>query len=56
MVSRPGVRNANAVEPAAAAERQLREIVESVNVVVWEADARTLRCSYVSPQAEAMFG
>ena len=38
------------------AERRFRGIVEGVSAVVWEGDATSLRCSYVSPQAEMMFG
>jgi two-component system, cell cycle sensor histidine kinase and response regulator CckA len=41
---------------AQAAEHRFRELIESLTAVVWEADADTLRCTYVSPQAELMFG
>lgn len=42
----------------ALAERaqQYQDLVESIGAVVWEADAPDYRFSYVSPQAEAVFG
>ena len=42
----------------ALAERaqQYQNLVESIGAVVWEADAPAYRFSYVSPQAEAVFG
>jgi two-component system, cell cycle sensor histidine kinase and response regulator CckA len=38
------------------AERRFRDLVEGLSAVVWEAEADTLRCTYVSPRAEHMFG
>lgn len=40
----------------ARAEGRFRELVEGVSAVVWEADSQTFTCSYVSPQAETLFG
>jgi PAS domain S-box-containing protein len=34
----------------------LRDIIAQARVVVWRADARTLRCSYVSPEATVLLG
>ena len=41
---------------AATHERRLRDIVENTNVVIWELELPSLRFTYVSPQAVAMFG
>jgi two-component system, cell cycle sensor histidine kinase and response regulator CckA len=41
---------------AQTAEHRFRELVEGISAIVWEADAATLTCSYVSPQAEQLFG
>lgn len=43
---------------AALAERaqQYQDLVESIGAVVWEAEAPAYRFTYVSPQAEAVFG
>jgi PAS domain S-box-containing protein len=41
---------------ASDAEHRFRDLVEGVSTVVWEGDADTFRCSYVSPQAEQMLG
>ena len=38
------------------AEHRFRDLVEGVSTVVWEGDAETLRCTYVSPQAEQLLG
>jgi PAS domain S-box-containing protein len=37
-------------------ERMLKELVQSVNAVVWEADAQTFVFSFVSEQAEKLLG
>jgi HAMP domain-containing protein len=38
------------------AEHRFRDLVEGVSTVMWEADAQTLRCTYVSPQAGQLLG
>ncbi|HEX6134616.1 MAG TPA: PAS domain S-box protein [Longimicrobiales bacterium] len=38
------------------AEHRYRDLVEGLSTVVWEADAQTFRCTYVSPQAEQLLG
>ncbi len=38
------------------AERNYRQLVQSVQAIVWEADAATLRFSFVSQAAEAILG
>jgi two-component system cell cycle sensor histidine kinase/response regulator CckA len=38
------------------AEHRFRDLVEGVSTVVWEGDAATFRCTYVSPQAEQLLG
>ena len=38
------------------AERQYRQLVESVPAIVWRADARTFQFSFVSRQAETILG
>ena len=38
------------------AKQMVTDIVESVEGIVWEADAQTLAFTYVSPQAERMLG
>jgi two-component system cell cycle sensor histidine kinase/response regulator CckA len=43
-------------EHAAAAERELRQVVESLNAVVWEMDPAEWRFTYVSGRAEEMLG
>jgi PAS domain S-box-containing protein len=43
-------------ESAEAARQRLRELVEGVDAIVWEAHAVTLQFTFVSPQAEAMLG
>lgn len=35
---------------------RFKDLVESLDAIVWEADAKTLRFSFVSPQAEHMLG
>lgn len=40
----------------ARSEQRYRELIDSIDGVVWEADATTLEFSFVSPQAERMFG
>ncbi len=37
-------------------EAQLRQLVESVKVTLWRADAQTFRFTYVSPEAETVLG
>jgi PAS domain S-box-containing protein len=39
-----------------ASEERFRRLVETANVVPWEADSRTNRLTYVGPQAEALLG
>ncbi len=38
------------------AERQYKELVASIESIVWEADAKTLQFSFVSKQAERLLG
>ena len=40
----------------AKSEERLRRLVESTNVIPWEADARTWRFTYVGPQAVKILG
>ena len=44
-----------AEETARAGEERLRRLLESTQIIPWEADARTWRFTYVGPQA-ALFG
>lgn len=37
-------------------EQRFRRLVSDVRVIAWEADARTWRCTFVSPQAEGILG
>jgi len=37
-------------------EERFREIIENINVIVWEADPETFQFSYVSPHAEMVLG
>jgi two-component system, LuxR family, sensor kinase FixL len=37
-------------------QRRYEDLVESIEGIVWEADARTLQVTYVSPQAERILG
>jgi PAS domain S-box-containing protein len=37
-------------------EERFRDLVESVDAIVWEANARTLKVTYVSPAAERILG
>ncbi|AKV00514.1 Sensory box histidine kinase [Labilithrix luteola] len=37
-------------------QQRYRELIDSIDGVVWEADPTTLEFTFVSPQAEAMFG
>jgi PAS domain S-box-containing protein len=37
-------------------QRRYEDLVESIEGIVWEADARTLQITYVSPQAERLLG
>ncbi len=37
-------------------EAQYRQLVESVHAIVWRADCRTFRFTFVSPEAEAILG
>jgi len=46
----------DAEEARRQAEARHRELVEWVQAVVWRADARTLRFSFVSPEAEHILG
>jgi PAS domain S-box-containing protein len=39
-----------------ASEKRLRRLVETTNVIPWEADASTWRFTYVGPQAETILG
>ncbi|MBD2448201.1 PAS domain S-box protein [Nostoc sp. FACHB-152] len=39
-----------------ASETRLRELLETVKVIPWEVDAKTLRFTYVGPQAETLLG
>jgi len=39
-----------------ASERRLRELIEGLDAIVWEADAATLRFSFVSQRAEEILG
>jgi PAS domain S-box-containing protein len=41
---------------AEASERRLRDLVQSVDAIVWEADAATLRMTFVSRRAEKILG
>jgi two-component system, cell cycle sensor histidine kinase and response regulator CckA len=43
-------------EALGAAEARYRELVESVQAIVWRADVRTMRFSFVSHEAEALLG
>jgi two-component system, cell cycle sensor histidine kinase and response regulator CckA len=38
------------------AEHRFRDLVEGISTVVWEGDADTFCCTYVSPQAEQLLG
>ncbi|MBR9988467.1 MAG: PAS domain S-box protein [Gemmatimonadetes bacterium] len=46
----------HARQTARDAEHRFRDLVEGLSTVVWEGDATTFRCTYVSPQAEQMLG
>src|SRR5690348_15495438 len=37
-------------------ERKFKDLVQSINAIVWEADARTFEFSFVSEQAEPILG
>ncbi|HEX6306868.1 MAG TPA: PAS domain S-box protein [Longimicrobiales bacterium] len=54
--NRMAVRLNQARRAARDAEHRFRDLVEGVSTVVWEADAQTFRCTYVSPQAVQMLG
>jgi PAS domain S-box-containing protein len=41
---------------AVAAQQRFRDLVNSIEGIVWEADARTLQFTFVSQQAERVFG
>lgn len=43
-------------ESIAASRNKLNALIQTVNGVVWEADAYTTRCSFISDQVEQMFG
>jgi PAS domain S-box-containing protein len=45
-----------AQQALARSERMFKELVQSINAVVWEADAQTFVFSFVSEQAEKMLG
>jgi len=53
-------KNAGEVErlraEAQASEQRLRDLVEGIDAIVWEADAATLRVSFVSQRAEQILG
>ena len=46
----------HAVAEAVSAEHRFRELVDSVDGIVWEADATTLQFSFVNRQAERILG
>ena len=37
-------------------EERFRRLLETANVVPWEADSRSVRVTYVGPRAEALLG
>ena len=37
-------------------ETRYRRLIESVNAVIWEADAATFQCTFATPSAERLFG
>src|SRR5207237_9861062 len=39
-----------------AAERRFRDLVHGVDAIVWEADAVSLACTFVSQRAEELLG
>ena len=43
-------------ERNARSERMLKELVQSINAVVWSADAQTFALTFVSEQAEKLLG
>jgi PAS domain S-box-containing protein len=45
-----------ALAEAVAAQQRFRDLVNSVEGIVWEADAATFQCSFVSQQAERILG
>src|SRR5439155_12727834 len=45
-----------AVAHAVAAQHRFRDLVNSVDGIVWEADAATLQFAFVSSQAERILG
>jgi PAS domain S-box-containing protein len=45
-----------AMRQSESAERRYRELVDDLEGIVWEADARTLRFTFVGRQAEGMLG
>ncbi len=48
--------NICAIEALTESESHYRRLVETTNAVPWEADAATLRFTYVGPQAERLLG
>ncbi|HEY3120754.1 MAG TPA: PAS domain S-box protein, partial [Vicinamibacteria bacterium] len=46
----------SALEDARACEKQLRDLIESVDAVVWEADPRSFQFAFVSHGAEPLLG
>jgi len=48
---------AQAVPPrAAVAEQRFRDLIQRLDAIVWEADAQTEQCTFVSQQAEVLLG
>jgi PAS domain S-box-containing protein len=45
-----------AVEAVMRSERRYEELVHSLDSILWEADARTLKMTFVSPQVERILG
>ena len=50
------IENARLYESLQKSEHRYRSLVEGVDAIVWEVDAATLQCIFVSQQTEAMFG
>src|SRR5882672_2759286 len=53
-MSHVGERHNEVMETAA--ERRFRDLVHGVDAIVWEADAATLACTFVSQRAEELLG
>src|SRR5689334_12196297 len=52
-MTEPGSPSAAAIETA---ERRFRDLVHGVDAIVWEAEADTLTCTFVSQRAEELLG